>query len=117
MNRPTTLTNHLSPFVTHEFTCAGRVLKFVSPLSLAPVFDETSHYLCLQDHRLGIDVFAATRERVRVELQEQLAVLWEEYALAAEETLSPAALAIKRNLHSAIQKQEFGGLFPITSGV
>lgn len=107
----------LSPFVTHAFTCAGRVFKFEPSLSLVPDFDETRHYLCLQDDRLGIDVFAATRERVRVELQEQLAVLWEEYALAAEDTLSPAALTIKRNLQSAIQEQEFGGLPAIASRI
>jgi hypothetical protein len=94
----------LSPFVTHEFSSAGRILKFVSPLSLAPVLDETNQYLCLQNDRLGIDVFAATRERLLMELQEQIAVLWEEFAMAADETLSPAALDIKQNLRAAIQE-------------
>jgi lactate dehydrogenase-like 2-hydroxyacid dehydrogenase len=53
---------------------------------------------------LGIEVFAQTRDQLLRELQEQLVVLWQEYAAATDEALSPAALEIKRNLVAAIQE-------------
>jgi hypothetical protein len=66
--------------------------------------DDTSQFLCLQEERLGIEVFAQTRDQLLRELQEQLVVLWQEYAAATDEALSPAALEIKRNLVAAIQE-------------
>ena len=94
----------LSPFVAHVFKSGKKTLKFAPALSLVPTLDETSQYLCLQEERLGIDVFAQTRDKLLVELQEQLSVLWSEYATAPDESLSPAAREIKRSLVSAIRE-------------
>jgi hypothetical protein len=94
----------LSPFVAHVFQSNGKVLRFSPPLSLDPTMDDTSQFLCLQEERLGIEVFAQTRDQLLRELQEQLVVLWQEYAAATDEALSPAALEIKRNLVAAIQE-------------
>jgi hypothetical protein len=96
----------LSPFVVHTFSCDGASLRLHEPLSLTPSLDDSEQYLCLSSLRLGIDVFATTRERLLADLLEQLAVLWREYALEADDRLSPEALELKRALRAAVTEGE-----------
>jgi hypothetical protein len=91
----------LSPMVFDRFEWNGRVLEPTVPISLEPVLDEDCQHLILVDERLGIDVFAATREELADELQEQVFFLWDAYAVAESAELGPAALELQKRLKSS----------------
>ncbi len=60
----------------------GRALILHLPLTLTPHLDQESGQLYVAtDKRLGVHVFAQTREQLAEELVEQLLFLWEAYAL------------------------------------
>jgi hypothetical protein len=88
----------LSPFYLQSIEYAGRAFEFIKPLELTPELDETQQLYCLENPELGIDVYAYTRDQLDVELKEQLAFLWDTYALAADGELTGAAIAVKQNL-------------------
>ena len=67
-------------------------MKFIAAL------DESGQYICLRDENLGIDVFAETRQKVSVELDEQIAMLWLEYAQATDDSLDWLAQQLKQRL-------------------
>ena len=77
---------------------AGLTLTVVPALSLETVLDETKQLLCIEQNELGIDVFAPTRESLLVELQEQIWMLWLEYATASDEELDAPARVLKQAL-------------------
>ncbi|MCP4702524.1 MAG: hypothetical protein GY862_37550 [Gammaproteobacteria bacterium] len=68
-------------------------------LVLKPFLDEDSReYLCVEEPALGLNAFALNREQLFDEIQEQLAMLWKEYACAANEELDVEAQKLKANL-------------------
>ena len=79
---------------------AGVTLKATNTLSLEPALDETKQLLCIQQAELGIDVFAPTRETLLAELQEQIWMLWKEYAQAKDDELDTPARALKGSLRA-----------------
>jgi hypothetical protein len=80
----------------------GRLnLKAVLPLSLEPSLDETKQLLCVEHGGLGLDVFASTREVLLNELNEQIAMLWTEYAQAEDDALDGVARQLKQALLAA----------------
>jgi hypothetical protein len=88
----------LSPLVIDTIHHAGRSLKAMTPLTLEPTTDETKQLLCLEHAELGIDVYAPTREVLVAELNEQIAMLWSEYALADDDCLDAVAVRLKQTL-------------------
>ena len=62
------------------------------------VLDETKQLLCIEKADLGIDVFATTREALLTELQEQISMLWQEYAQAPDDELDAPARVLKHAL-------------------
>lgn len=88
----------LSPFTIDQIRQEGRLLRARQPLAIEPTLDDDKQFLCLNHDELGIEVFAHTREQLAVELAEQLAMLWDEFALANDDTLEPSAQQIKRAL-------------------
>lgn len=50
---------------------------------------------------LALDVFAPTREALLAELNEQIAMLWIEYALAEDDSLDNVARQLKQALLAA----------------
>ena len=85
----------LSPLVVREFV-AGVVLR--EPLWLTPMLSEDWELLRLEFGELDIDVFAPTRRELQEELEEQLAMLWAEFALEADEKLTEPAIELKKRL-------------------
>lgn len=85
----------LSPLVVREFV-AGVVLR--EPQWLTPMLSEDGELLRLEFGELDIDVFAPTRRELQEELGEQLAMLWAEFALEADEKLSEPATELKKRL-------------------
>lgn len=76
----------------------GRTFEFDKPLELTPELDETKQLYCLEKPELGIDVYAYTRDQLDLGLREQIAFLWDTYAMAADEELTGAAIAVKQSL-------------------
>jgi predicted ATPase len=88
-----------SPFVVTELEKLP--VRMTPPLELVPVLDEESQqYLCVADSDLGLDAFALTRDHLFDDVQEQLCMLWREYALAPDEELDGAAIRLKARLHA-----------------
>ena len=77
-------------------------LQFKEPLILTSVLDDSQQYLCVADEAIGLDVFAINRPLLIDEVQEQLAMLWSEYACCNDSELDNSALKIKHNLLARI---------------
>lgn len=95
---------YLSPVRVEEVQRAGVLLRFRQPLELAPTLDDTGQLLCPQNESLGIDVFAPTRQDLLDELQEQVVMLWREYACAKPDELTPAAQKLRQHLLNALEE-------------
>lgn len=76
----------------------GRVVQFRKPIHFIPNFNQADQLWSIDHPSLYISVFATTLEDLHHELQEQLAVLWMEYAEAPEEELSKPALELRARL-------------------
>lgn len=94
----------LSPFFLSEIVLRDRVVRFRKTAVLEPSLDESKQILCLEDQTIGIDVCGFSRDELDEALTEEIDVLWHEYALASDESLSPKALELKRNLRDRIEE-------------
>lgn len=88
----------LSPFSVEHIRADGRALTARVPVVIEPTLDDSKQYLCLANEAMGIDVFAHTREKLAVELAEQVLMLWDEYALAPDDSLEESAQVLKQAL-------------------
>jgi hypothetical protein len=79
-------------------------LKASQTISLEPALDDTKQLLCIEHGILALDVFAPTREALLAELNEQIAMLWSEYALAEDDTLDNVARQLKQALLAAFSE-------------
>jgi hypothetical protein len=78
--------------------------RFHEPLELTPFLDDDSQqYLCVAEPSLCLDAFALNREQLFDEIQEQLAMLWHEYALADDAVLDDEALKLKAALNARME--------------
>ena len=73
-------------------------LRVAPALSFDPSLDDSKQLLCVENRELDIAVFAPTRDALLVELQEHLAMLWQEYAQAKDEDLDASARHLKQTL-------------------
>lgn len=94
----------LSPFYLQQVTYGDRSFVFGEPLQLIPELDETEQLYCIEKPELGIDVYAYTRDQLDLELKEQIAFLWDAYALAPDNELTGAALVLKQHLLAALRE-------------
>jgi hypothetical protein len=94
----------LSPFYLQSIEHSGRNFVFIKPLELTPDLDETQQLFCLEYADLGIDVYAYTRDQLDLELREQIAFLWDSFALADDTELTGTALQLKTNLLNALRE-------------
>ena len=97
----------LSPLAVPQFSVNGHVFRQsgIEPLFLIPVLDEDSGQLfTVCDDSLGIDAFAETRAQLVEEVREQLAFMWQEYALADDETLTESAQKVKAILRASFKE-------------
>jgi len=94
----------LSPLALDTLKVGVRVLKAKQGITLEPVTDETQQLICVSDAELGIEAFARTREALVGELNEQIGMLWLEYALAEDESLDGEAIKMKQALLAAFSE-------------
>lgn len=86
----------LSPIVLHEVSFNDRNFRFRRPLQLTPELEpEGKQLLTVENPQLGINVFAYSREALLEEISEQIAFLWDDYALSEDDSLTPEAIALK----------------------
>lgn len=88
----------LSALVIDTVRYGSLNLKATPALTFEPTLDDTKQLQCIELGELGIDVFATTRESLLVELHEQVAMLWHEYAQASDEELDTPARQLKQAL-------------------
>ncbi len=83
---------------------AGGTLRANPPLHLAAAWcsDQNDYSIIRSD--LGIHIFSRTSAGLLNELQELIPILWNEYAIASDNSLSSAARQVKANLLQVFQK-------------
>ena len=96
----------LTAFEVTAVSTAGAQLQARPPLALEVFCDESKQFLCVEDPQLGISVFGQTRDALLTELNNQIAMLWNEYALAAQADLDGPARALKEALRQRFVESE-----------
>jgi hypothetical protein len=93
----------LSQIILREVHDSRLTLRFNQSVELIPFMDESGELVCVEDSALGIAAFARTRGGLVYEIQQQLLMLWREYALEEDQYLSEPAIELKRNLKSRLE--------------
>jgi hypothetical protein len=109
---PTKLTNvsrieavDLSAIIIKEFDWNERRFILDKSLNLVPYLDEeTQQLMIVEEPELDIYVFAQTREQLVQEISEQLAFMWDTYAMALEESLTADAVKLSSNLKQKLRE-------------
>ncbi len=96
----------MSDFSIESIPHGDGIIKPKSPLVLKPTLNESKQLLCIEDEKLGINVFGFTREKLLEELQEQVIALWVEYALEDDSNLTPSARLLKKQLLASFEEAE-----------
>jgi hypothetical protein len=95
----------LSAFIhpINRGTSADTELKY--PLKLTPVMDEESNQLYVVDcPDIGLYAFAHTREELIDAVNEQILMMWDEYATISPDKLAKDAKIIQHNLLEIINE-------------
>lgn len=98
----------LSPLLIDMVKVGKLVLKAKESITLEPVTDETKQLICVAHAELGIDAFARTRDALVSELNEQIGMLWQEYALADNDSLDGMAIKMKQALLASFSEVAHG---------
>lgn len=95
----------LSYIRIQEVAFDSKKLIFNTPLVLQPQLDEESKQLLMvEDSNIGLDVFAYTREDLIHEINDQVIMMWEEYAQADSNVLASDARQLQKKLLNAIKE-------------
>lgn len=95
----------LSPIILQEISWLGRKFIFKNPLRLIPTMDEdTSQLFMVEEPSIGIHVFAYTRDDLVNEINEQILMMWDEYAQANVEDLTSDAQYLRKQLLNQIEE-------------
>jgi len=74
------------------------VVRARAPITLDVFLDESKQLYCVERADIGISASSSTREGLLGEIESQLAMLWQEYALASNEELDRPAREMKQAL-------------------
>jgi hypothetical protein len=81
----------LSPILIREILLHNKKLRFKTPFLLTlQMDDDTEQLYVVEEPEIGLHVFSYTREDLIHEINEQLAMLWEEYAVTTDELATDA---------------------------
>lgn len=95
----------LSPISIREILWHNKKLRFKTPFLLTPKMDDTEQLYILEEPEIGLHVFSYTREDLIHEINEQLAMLWEEYAVTTDE-LATDARTLQAKLLATLEEVE-----------
>ena len=90
----------LTPFELSSLEYGSIRLRAQPALKLDLVTDDSQQLLCVENEALGIHAFAATRDAFLIEVEEQVTMLWREFAMADDAELDRPALALKTTLRA-----------------
>lgn len=96
----------LAPIVFASFTAGGQTVRRRdgTAIAFAPALDpETGTVFVAGSAELGVDAYGESRRELAADLEAQLRMVWEDYALAEDGELAADALALKRRLRSLLQ--------------
>lgn len=89
----------LAPIKLGKIECGLLQLIPRRPVQFKPVLSDTDDlFFEINYQPWSLEVFATTRTELIFELNEQIAMLWSEYACESDDDLSDSALRIKRQL-------------------
>ncbi|WP_445245766.1 hypothetical protein [Microcoleus sp. OTE_8_concoct_300] len=95
----------LSPIILREISWLERKLICKNPLRLIPKMDEdTSQLFVVEEPNIGLHVFAYTRDDLIYEINEQIVMMWDEYAKASVEDLASDAQHLRKQLLNQIEE-------------
>lgn len=98
----------LSSIIVTEINDNNKKLIFQNPLRLIPVIDEESGQLYVVEYPdIGLHVFSSTREKLINEINEQILMLWNEYAMVDSNILAKDAQKIRVSLLELIQEEPY----------
>ncbi len=96
----------LSPIMIREIPWHNKKLHLKMPLLLTPQMDDDTEQLyVVEKPEIGLHVFSYTREDLIHEINEQLAMLWEEYAVTTDE-LATDARTLQAKLLATLEEVE-----------
>mgnify|MGYP001117548839 CR=1 FL=1 len=84
-----------------SFSVGSRTYKFKEPLMLDN--DTADGQLCLSHRGLKLCAYGSSWGECNDQIREQLAMLWEDYALAQDEELTNGAIALKEKLLGMVE--------------
>ncbi len=94
-----------APIAFKSFEAGGQTVRRRDgkPIVFMPTLDaETGSIYVAADDVLGVDAYGETRRGLAAELEAQLRMRWEDYALADDSELAADAKALKRRLLSVL---------------
>jgi hypothetical protein len=95
----------LSPISLREISGGDKKLRLKTPLLLTPKMDEeTKQLLVIEDDRIGLDVFAYTRDELVHDINEQLLMMWDEYANTSIDKLALDARLLREKLLESLEE-------------
>ena len=89
-----------SPLELQAIPLPANPIALPQPLSVHPDF--TDNLITFEYPPLGIVAYGATREEAEQAFHEELVWLWQEYAAARDDALTPGAIRLKQHLHALV---------------
>lgn len=93
-----------TPFFFWVFRHKDESFKVRSPFLCPITFDDDSYFV-VEVPRLNILAYAKNRPDLTSEIAEQLSMLWQEYAMADDDTLDDGAKALKLELLITLERK------------
>ena len=93
-------------FITiNEVHFQNTKLKFKNPLKVSITEDSTSEYLLIgENEEINLYVFAYTLEDLKKEINQQIAMMWDEYVRPEPENFASDALRLRGRLMEHIEE-------------
>ncbi|MBC7951120.1 MAG: hypothetical protein H7Z12_04760 [Rhodospirillaceae bacterium] len=93
----------LSPFIVTNFISGNKVLRARRPITFSVTLDESVQYHCIESGEFGIDIIASTREELEHDMQQELDMLWRQYAQEQDDKLTESARTLKLAMLEAFE--------------
>ena len=91
----------LSNIEIDSFEVGGKRIIAKQPVTFKPMLDNTYQHFTLQDSLFGIQLLAGGREELKIDIYDELDLLWRQYAEERDEMLNDDALKLKNQLLEA----------------
>lgn len=106
--------NNISPILLDKISWGAINLQFKEPIKVTPYTDKPYGGSCIrckydrvliaENPVIDLFVFAYTREELIVDINEQIVMMWLEYALAKPEDLTKDTQELRLNLLEALEE-------------